>query len=117
MTILFGIPNCDTCRKARRWLDAAGVEYTFHDLRANGVNPKSLQRWLDAAGQDTVLNRRGTTWRKLPETAKTALTEKKVFQLLLEHPSLIKRPILESGKHCVVGFDADAWQRALRAGR
>src|SRR5690606_21924897 len=114
MTILYGIPNCDTCRKARHCLAAAGIEYTFHDLRAAGVNPKSLQRWLDAAGQDTVLNRCGTTWRKLPVTAKAALTEKKVLQLLLEHPTLSKRPVQEAGKHCLVGFDADAWQRVLR---
>ncbi len=114
MTALYGIPNCDTCRKARHWLDAAKINYTFHDLRAAGVDPKSLQHWLDAAGWQTVLNRRSTTWRNLPEPAKAALNEKKAAQLLLAHPTLIKRPILEVGKHCIVGFDSDAWQRILQ---
>lgn len=113
-TILYGIPNCDACRKARQWLDKAGIAYRFHDVRANGLTSKQVQRWLDALGWETLLNRRGTSWRNLPETARAGLNAAKASRLLLENPTLMKRPLLETGQACRAGFDAAIYARMLR---
>lgn len=101
---LYGIKNCDTVRKARKWLEAAGIEYRFHDFRADGLDEKDLRSWAKAAAWETLLNRRGTTWRQLPEADKEGVDEKKAIQLMLAQPTLIKRPVLVHGKQTHIGF-------------
>lgn len=119
MTIhLYGIPNCDTVKKARLWLEARGIDYTFHDYKKEGADPAKVSSWIAARGVETILNTRGTTWRKLAEAEKTRAEDPKgAAQLLVEHPSMIKRPVVEhdakGGSGLLVGFKADEWQAAL----
>jgi Spx/MgsR family transcriptional regulator len=113
MTVcLYGIPNCDTVKKARTWLDGHGVAYRFHDYKKAGVDEASLRRWTGVLGWETVLNRAGTTFRALPDTDKTGLDEDKAVALMLAQPSMIKRPIVEGDGVLVAGFKPDAWQTA-----
>jgi Spx/MgsR family transcriptional regulator len=112
MLILFGIPNCDTVKKARTWLDGHGVAYGFHDYKKAGVDETSLRRWTGVLGWETVLNRAGTTFRALPDADKTGLDEDKAVALMLAQPSMIKRPIVEGDGVLVAGFKPDAWQTA-----
>ena len=107
---LYGIKNCDTMKKARAWLDARGRTYVFHDYKAAGIDRARLQGWAKQVGWETLLNRAGTTFRKLPEAEKTGLTEARAIDLMLAQPSIIKRPVLEwgSGK-LVVGFRPEAY--------
>ena len=111
--ILYGIRNCDTVKKARAWLDAAGVPYSFHDYKAGGVPEPELRRWVDRLGWETLLNRAGTTFRGLPDDAKAALDAKRAVALMLAHPSLIRRPVLAGGGTLLVGFKPDAYVAAL----
>ena len=111
MITVYGIKNCDTCRNALKTLKDQGREHRFHDLRADGLDASEITRWLEAAGSEKLLNRRGTTWRKLPEAEREALDEGKIQRLLLEHPTLIKRPVFEVAGEVVVGFDAAAKTR------
>ena len=113
MIHVYGIPNCDTVKKARKWLDAAGIDYTFHDYKKEGADPAKLEKWIDAAGVDTVLNRRGTTFRKLSEAEKADIDAAKAVRLLEENPSMIKRPIVEHGGAVLVGFKDADWQAVL----
>lgn len=113
---LYGIKNCDTMKKARTWLDARGVEYAFHDYKAAGIDRTRLQRWCDEAGWETVLNRAGTTFRKLSESDKANLDERKAIQLMLAQPSMIKRPVLELGKRVLVGFKPEEYGKAVAKG-
>ena len=114
MTItLYGIPNCDTVKKARQWLDKNDVEYRFHNFRKDGLDAKQLKRWLDTLGWETVLNRKGTTWRQLPEDVRKNTNASNVTKLLLEHPTLIKRPVLDQGDQVRCGFNAAEYQAAL----
>lgn len=108
MVILYGIPNCDTVKKARTWLDQHKISYQFHDFKQAGIDAKSIQRWIDAMGIDIVLNKKSTTWRGLDATQQaSAANVKKAIQLMREHTSLIKRPVLEqNGQVLAVGFDA-----------
>ncbi len=106
MTTIYGIRNCDTVRKARRWLEQHGVEHRFHDLRTDGLEPERLQRWLDTLGWEQLVNRRGTTWRKLSETQRADLDSAKAKSLLLANPTLVKRPVLEHGDRYHLGFTA-----------
>ena len=111
MITLYGIPNCDTVRKARKWLEAEGIEYQFHDFKKQGVTEEALRDWISHAGLDTVLNRRGTTWRKLPESDREGLDEQKATALLVEHSSMIKRPILQMADGTVyIGFKPEQYQ-------
>ena len=107
---LYGIKNCDTMKKARAWLDARGRTYVFHDYKAAGIDRKRLQGWARQVGWETLLNRAGTTFRKLPEADKEGLTEAKAIDLMLARPSMIKRPVMElkDGK-LVVGFKPDVY--------
>jgi len=105
MTTVYGISNCDTVRKARKWLEAQGIAFQFHDFRKDGLDAARVNRWCDALGIDRVLNKRGTTWRQLPE-AQRALDEAGLRALLVEHPTLIKRPVLEHEGSVRVGFKA-----------
>lgn len=112
MTILYGIPNCDTVKKARVWLDAHGVAYTFHDYKKAGIDAATLRGWTAKLGWETVLNRAGTTFRKLPEADRVDLTEDKAIALMLAQPSMIKRPILANGDLLLAGFKPDTYLEA-----
>ena len=114
MITIYGIKNCDTMKKARQWLDAAGVDYVFHDYKIAGIDGAHLTKWCDAAGWDTILNRAGTTFRKLDEAQKTDLDQQKAVSLMLEQPSMIKRPVLEAEGKITVGFKPDVYAALLR---
>ncbi|MDQ0589875.1 ArsC family reductase [Variovorax paradoxus] len=112
MTTLYGIPNCDTVKRARAWLDDHGVAYTFHDFKKQGVPEAELDQWLKTPGWEALVNRRGTTWRKLDEAARNAVVDAASARaVLLANPSLIKRPVVNWGPKTGVttGFDAEAW--------
>jgi Spx/MgsR family transcriptional regulator len=106
---LYGIPNCDTMKKARAWLTAQGVEYQFHDYKAEGADRDLLMAWSKVVGWEVLLNRAGTTFRKLPEAARQDLDERKAIALMVEQPSLIKRPVLGAGKTLLVGFSPEKY--------
>ena len=112
MTTLYGIPNCDTVKKARTWLDRHGIAYEFHDYKKQGIDAATLKKWCSEFGVDQVLNRKGTTWRKLDDAQRTDMTEAKAIRLMMEQPSLIKRPLLDDGKRRVLGF-SEAEYKAL----
>ena len=109
---LYGIPNCDTVKKARAWLSAQGVAYTFYDLKEQGVPPARLDAWAQRVGWENLLNRKGTTWRKLePSVQQRVHDEATAKALMRETASVIKRPVVDwDENHTTVGFDADAWQ-------
>jgi Spx/MgsR family transcriptional regulator len=109
----YGIPNCDTVKKARQWLEAQGLDYSFHDYKKEGADPAKLEKWVGAKGWEVVLNRRGTTFRKLEEADKADIDAAKAVRLMAAHPSTIKRPVVEHGGGLLVGFNADEWQAAL----
>ena len=111
--ILYGIKNCDTIKKARRFLDEQEIEYQFHDYRADGVDKKNIAAWVNSHGWETVLNKRGTTWRQLDEKTKTATNKKNVVSLLIEHPAMIKRPVISDGKSSLVGFTEASYREFL----
>lgn len=111
--ILYGIPNCDTVKKARFWLDGRGLGYTFHDYKKAGVEAAALARWVEALGWETVLNRQGTTFRKLAEADKADLTAGKAIALMSAQPSMIRRPILEGDGVLLAGFKPDIWAERL----
>ena len=115
---LYGIPNCDTVKKARAWLTAQGVDHQFHDFKKQGVPPDRLDAWLRDAGWEKLVNRQGTTWRKLDPATQAGVTDAASARaLLLAHPSAIKRPVVEwRGGPATVGFDAQAWQAQLARG-
>ncbi len=110
---IYGIKNCDTMKKARAWLDDRGVAYSFHDYKSAGVERAMLERWARAAGWETLLNRAGTTFRKLPDKDKDNLNEAKAITLMLAQPSVIKRPVLDVGGKLIVGFDPATYKTAL----
>ncbi|MBO9499014.1 MAG: ArsC family reductase [Novosphingobium sp.] len=110
---LYGIPNCDTVKKARRWLDAKGIAYAFHDYKKEGADPAKLKAWVAAKGWETILNRTGTTFRKLDESQKQGLDADKAIVLMLEHPSTIKRPVVEYPGGLLVGFKEAEWAAAF----
>ncbi len=111
--VIYGIKNCDTMKKARAWLDKAGVAYDFHDYKTAGVERPRLEGWAKKAGWETLLNRAGTTFRKLPEGDKEGLTEAKAIALMMANPSMIKRPVLEAGGRLLVGFKPDQYEALL----
>ncbi len=111
---LYGIPNCDSVKKARRWLDAEGIDYTFHDYKKSGVDAAKLSTWIKTHGLDTIVNKRGTTWRKIDDSTREGLTEAAAVKLLKEHTSMIKRPILENGETTLVGFDQNRYLEILK---
>lgn len=114
MITLYGIPNCDTVKKARAWLDSRGKAYTFHDYKKAGADPQQIERWIAAAGLDVVVNRKGTSFRALSDHDKArAADAASAPALLAAKPSLIKRPIVEHPGGLLIGFKADAWAAAL----
>jgi Spx/MgsR family transcriptional regulator len=110
---VYGIPNCDTVKKARIWLDARGLAYTFHDYKKEGASPEKLAAWIDAAGLDKVLNRAGTTFRKLAEADKADLDTDRAIALMVANTSTIKRPVVEHPGGVLVGFKEPEWAAAL----
>jgi arsenate reductase len=110
---IYGIKNCDTMKKARGWLDAHGVAYAFHDYKVDGMARDRLQGWARAVGWETLLNRAGTTFRKLPDASKAGLTEAKAIALMLDQPSMIKRPVLDAGGQLIVGFKPETYAAKL----
>jgi len=114
MTTLYGIPNCDTVKKARLWLASNTVEFAFHDFKKQGVSAEQLSGWIATAGLDKVLNRQGTTWRALSDADKArAETEHGAIELLIEKPSMIKRPVLEHGGKVYLGFKTEQYQEVF----
>jgi len=107
---VFGIKNCDTIKKARNWLTDQGIEYQFHDFRANGIDRDRIETWIQQAGWETVLNRRGTTWRKLDAAIQDTVNRNNVAALLAEHPAMIKRPVLDIDGDISIGFKPDLYQ-------
>ena len=111
---IYGIKNCDTMKKARAWLDKQGVDYAFHDYKTTGIEREKLERWTKKAGWETLLNRAGTTFKKLPDKDKERVTEKKAIALMLAQPSMIKRPVLElPGGKLLVGFKPDQYNESI----
>ena len=113
MITMYGIPNCDTVKKARVWLDQKGVAFAFHDYKKQGVDRARLERWVAEHGWETVLNRAGTTFRALPDADKTGLDADKAIGLMLAQPSMIKRPVLDLGGRALVGFKPDIYAAAF----
>ena len=109
-TVIFGISNCDTVKKARTWLDKQNVDYQFHDFRRNGLTEKQIKQWLQKVELDLLLNKRSRTWRELSDSDKSNVSESKAIKLMLKQPSLIKRPVLVNGKEITVGFDPKRYQ-------
>ena len=112
---IYGIKNCDTMKKARAWLEDRGVKYAFHDYKVAGIDRAKLETWIKKAGWETLLNKAGTTFRKLPDADKEGLTEAKAIKLMLAQPSVIKRPVLElSGGKILVGFKPETYASAVK---
>ena len=114
---MYGIKNCTTIKKARAWLESHKVDYSFHDYKTSGIDREHLERWCRELGWEVLLNRAGTTFRKLPDADKQALDERKAMRLMLAHPSLIKRPVLEYGGRLLVGFKPELYENAVRSRR
>lgn len=110
---VYGIPNCDTVKKARNWLDAKGLAYTFHDYKKQGADPARIRSWIAAAGRNVVVNKAGTTYRKLDDAQKAALEGNGAAQVLVQNTSVIKRPIVEHPGGLLVGFKEAEWAAAL----
>ena len=114
MTItIHGIKNCDTMKKAFAWLDGQGVAYRFHDYKTAGLDRAMLEGWVKELGWEALLNRAGTTFRKLPDAEKEGLTAQKAIALMLAQPSMVKRPVLDASGRLLVGFKPEDWARAL----
>lgn len=110
---IYGIENCDTMKKAMKWLDGQGLDYHFHDYRKDGVPEARLRHWIEALGWDTVINRRGTTWRKLDADLRESMDADGAVEQAMANPSLIKRPILETGDALRAGFNENDWKTLL----
>ena len=111
---IYGIKNCDTMKKARAWLDKQGVVYDFHDYKTKGIERERLEKWAKKAGWETIINRAGLTFKKLPDKDRQGLSEKKAIALMLKQPSMIKRPVLElGGGKLLVGFAPETYQQAF----
>jgi arsenate reductase (glutaredoxin) len=111
---MYGIKNCDTVKKARAWLEANGIAYEFHDYKSAGIDRPRLERWCSDHGWETICNRAGTTFRKLPDATKAHLTEAKALRLMIEQPSMIKRPILERAGRSYIGFSPETYHDIFR---
>ena len=110
---LYGLASCDTCRKARKWLDQHDVDYQVHDLRDDGLDIQTLERWSDRADWHQLLNKQSLTWRKLPEVDRANVTHDRALALMLDHPTLVKRPVLEHRKFVEVGFSPEDYEAVL----
>jgi Spx/MgsR family transcriptional regulator len=108
MITVYGIPNCDTVKKARKWLEAEGIDFTFHDFRKDGLEEGLAADWIARLGADIVINKRGTTWRKLSDEQKNITSDAQAVALILESPAMIKRPVFDKDGDLYVGFKEDA---------
>ena len=115
MLTVYGIKSCDTCKKARTYLVQHEIDHQFHDLRDDGIDIQTLERWADRIGWEKLLNKRSLTWRKIPEVDRAGLTPEKALALMLERPTLIKRPILEADNFIGVGFSEDRFAEFLKS--
>lgn len=115
MIKVFGIKNCDTIKKALKWLDAAGIAHEYHDFRKDGLDRDTLKAWLDELGWETVINKRGTTWRQLSDDQKANMTAEMALEVALENPAIIKRPVFDLGSERLVGFNKDIQARIENA--
>ena len=113
MIHFYGIPNCDTVKKARVWLEGQGRDYTFHDYKKEGADPAKLASWAEAVGWEVLLNKRGTTFRKLPDADKADIDQAKAVRLMSENPSMIKRHVVEHAGGVLVGFKPEEWAAEL----
>ncbi|MFP5430281.1 MAG: ArsC family reductase [Gammaproteobacteria bacterium] len=113
MLTIYGIRNCDTMKKAMAWLDQHGIAYTLHDYKKSGIDAGTLAAWEQQLGWETLLNRRGTTWRKLDSATQAGITRDSALALMQAQPSLIKRPVVAMGAHLLCGFDEAAWLEQL----
>lgn len=110
MTTIYGIKNCDTMKKAMRWLDEHQVDYQFHDYRKDGLSEAQLNAWIETLGWEALINKRGTTWRKLDEQTQQSMDDKLALTVLLEQPAMIKRPLLDQNNQITLGFKADQYE-------
>ena len=110
MTRLYGIPNCDTMKKARKWFADNGIDYEFHDYKRRGIEREKLEEWIGEVGWEVLLNRRGMMWRKVPDDVKASIDEQSAIRLMLETPSIIKRPVLEAKGKVIVGFKPETYE-------
>ncbi|AOY88220.1 arsenate reductase [Marinobacter salinus] len=108
---IYGIKNCDTVKKARKWLDEQGISYEFHDFKKEGLDDTLLNRWEKAVGWEALINRRGTTWRKLPDEVRDTISAQSAHDIMIENPSIIKRPVVEYKDSVSVGFNAEEWAK------
>ena len=113
MLTIYGIPNCDSCRKARKFIAEKGLEFTFHDIRKDGIDIQMLERWSGKVGWESLLNRKSLTWRQVPESDRQNMTRDRAMVLMLEEPTLIKRPVLESEQFTAVGFSEPRFEAFL----
>jgi arsenate reductase len=112
MTTVYGIKACDTMKKARAWLEGQGIAYTFHDYKTEGIDKARLEKWAQQVGWEVLLNKAGTTFRKLADADKANITKAKAIKLMAANPSMIKRPVVESGKTLLVGFKPEVYAKA-----
>ena len=113
MTTVYGIKNCDTVKKACKWLDSNHIDYQFHDFRNEGLTQTKVKQWASLVDWETLLNRRGTTWRKLSDHEKDSINKANAIKLMTEQPTLIKRPVIEHHKKVLVGFSEDVYQQTF----
>lgn len=113
-TTLYGIKNCDTIKKAKKWLEASDIDYQFHDFRADGIDRKLIDGWLKQIEWETLLNTRGTTWRKLPEDTREGINKAKAISIMLEQPAIVKRPILAVKNKFYVGFKEEEYKAIFK---
>lgn len=113
MITLYGITNCDTIRRARSWLSDHHIDYRFHDFRKDGLDEKLLKQWAKKLGWETLLNKRGLTWRRLDDDIRSNVDEKSAIEIMLDNPAIVKRPVLEAGKTLEVGFNEDRYRKLL----
>lgn len=113
MIKVYGIKNCDTVKKARNWLENNKIEYYFHDYRVDGVTEKQIKQWMSELGLDAMVNKRSTTWKEMDDKTKDSLNEKTAVKVFLEHPTLIKRPLLDNGSTRYIGFKEEDYQNIL----
>ena len=111
MIVVYGINNCDTVKKARKWLSKNNIEYQFHDFRKDGLSESKIKQWVGQIDWEILLNRRGTTWRKLSEDQKANINKSNAVKLMADQPTLIKRPVVEHNNEIIVGFSADTYQQ------
>lgn len=111
MTILYGIRNCDTVKKACKWLDQHNVSYQFHDFREAGIDKDRVAKWIDQLGWETVVNKRSTTWKQLSPSDRDAMNAERAITAIVDNPTLVKRPLLEKGAHFSTGFKADQYEQ------